>query len=227
MAQESDIEMRSVSEPAPLQRSHRLTPVQPMRIVGMVSYRPRDVIVEQLDYGVCNQHSPTDWSKSILYKGLPLIIKLEDMRCIFGVLDYMNPLHTTRNRRTTKYSTGLCLDYNSPDTKDFFTMLHHLEEAVRKDLNERDYHFISTIKTNSKGQSSLRVKLPVKNNHHLMFSVYINGIKQYLSVRDFKQQLYHGVIADVVISLGSFWCSGGKYGVSWHMKAIGMKEYDV
>jgi hypothetical protein len=190
----------------------------------LTCFKPEDVDPHRILPGSVFDHPGGDWSKTLQYEGNELCIRINNARLIFGIVEYSNPSGQTQISK--RYSTALCLDHLSHDTQRLGALILAIEEIAKQELDDKEFNFISTVKVNSKEESSVRIKVPIRNSNVLMFSVYINGTKQMITFDDLKKLIYHDMIVDVIVSLGALWCSGGKYGISWKLKAVGINEHN-
>lgn len=157
-----------------------------------------------------------DWSRNVFYYNDVLTLQISSVKNLFGVVSYVNPQPYARG--ISKYSTGFCLKPNNPYVASFVQLLGGLESNVRARFANCGT-FVSTVKVNARGEKHLRVKLPVRNNR-LQFGVFYNGQKISATLEEFQSELYHGREVNVMLSLRSVWCSGGKYGLSWKLDSI-------
>jgi len=177
---------------------------------------PSEISLNDLELGEKNDHVNGDFSRPIYHNGEALVIQLSNAIDLFGVLDYRNPNGQTQN---AKFSTGICMSNSNPVTKHFVQLVENLEKMVIDEFAQPEWEFVSTIKSNRKGERHLRVKLPFKYNT-MQFEMYNNKQKVYMDMQQLRMELVHGRSIDVILQLNPVWCSGKKFGISWKLCAV-------
>lgn len=182
----------------------------------MEVYYPNEIDTNELVYADRCVYDNGDWSQAIYYGGEELTLQLCNAKCLFGVLSYKNP--QANNLSPPKYSTGVCLDQLNSSVQSFKTLCETIEDIVA-DYYKGAGTFVSSIKVNKRGESHLRIKLPVRYEQP-QFGIYYNSQKISATFEELKNELYHGREINIMLSLNPVWCSGSKFGVSWKLVAI-------
>lgn len=180
----------------------------------MVSvYFPNNLIDSELTFGERKQHSHTEWSRTASVNDGICRVQVQKVKVLFGVMSYKDP--NTKEDAPARYSTAICMSEKGGDAEELKKIIEKFEDEVQKKYGQKDLKFLSTIKTNDKGLSHLRIKIPptiqVYNEDSELTEMGIN---------DLKKRCVHGIYVDMILQLNYVWCSGNKYGVSWKLYAI-------
>lgn len=178
---------------------------------------PHEVVLENLTQGNKYEYPNKDWSQPIYYNNTRLYVQINDAKTLFGVMSYNNP--QASQDAQTRFSTGMCLDQNNQQIKDFITLNTKIESMVKAMQTNTQSEFITTMKTNPKGEKHLRLKLPVRSGVP-QFDVLIDKQRVNVDRPTLESKLHHGRVVNLIIGLNAVWHSGNKYGISWRVVAI-------
>lgn len=172
---------------------------------------------------VCNPktHNPQGhFSRTFLYKNLPLPIESPWMKNVFGINSYKNS--NTKNN----YSMSFSLDCSDPEIKAFREFIENLEqkiyEALQSDLPQ-EAEWFSTIRPSKKSEFPDTLRLKIKTKRKIFDIVYSENEKTMEVPESDTSFVKHGDTCRFIMELNPLWCINNKVGITWKLVRLQKK----